>query len=174
MMVMSPRVRRLALTVHVTVSVGWLGAVSAFLALAIVGLVRHDFLIIRAMYVAMEILGWYVIVPLSFATILTGGVSSMGTTWGLFRHYWIVAKLFITIPATMILLVHMQPIGRAAAVVSGTSNGGGELGGLGIQLVAYAVFALFALIAATALSVYKPPGMTRYGWDRQQEQRTPS
>jgi hypothetical protein len=31
----------------------------------------------------------------------------MGTTWGLFRHYWIVAKLLITVFATILLVVHI-------------------------------------------------------------------
>ncbi|MEV5301165.1 hypothetical protein [Amycolatopsis methanolica] len=34
----SPRVRKIALAAHVTTSVGWLGAVGAFLALALAGL----------------------------------------------------------------------------------------------------------------------------------------
>ncbi len=36
-MTMAPGVRKLALTAHVASSVGWLGAVVAFLALSIVG-----------------------------------------------------------------------------------------------------------------------------------------
>ena len=41
-MTMSPAMRKAALTMHVTASVGWLGAVAAFLALAVVGLVGTD------------------------------------------------------------------------------------------------------------------------------------
>jgi hypothetical protein len=37
-MAMTPRLRKFALTAHVTSSVGWLGAVAAFLALAVAGL----------------------------------------------------------------------------------------------------------------------------------------
>lgn len=39
---MTARVRKLALTAHITFSVGWLGAVAGFLALSIAGLVSQD------------------------------------------------------------------------------------------------------------------------------------
>lgn len=56
----------------------------------------------------------YVIVPFSVACLLTGLVQSLGTVWGLLRHYWVIAKLLITVAATVLLLVHMQPVGHLA------------------------------------------------------------
>jgi hypothetical protein len=162
-MPMTPRVRKLALTTHVTSSVGWLGAVAAFLALAIAGLNSQDEQMVRAAYLAMHMTTWFVIVPLSFAALLTGLVQSLGTSWGLFRHHWVVAKLTLTVLATIILLVHTQPIGRVAAVAAGTMLSSTDLRQLRIQLVADAGAALMALLVATALSVYKPWGLTSYG-----------
>jgi hypothetical protein len=171
-MLMPPGLRRLALTAHVTTSVGWLGAVAGFLALAIAGLSGRDVQTVRASYLAMELTGWYVIVPLCFASLLTGLVMSLGTRWGLFRHYWVLAKLLINLLATLLLLLHMQPIGHVAAVVAERTLSHGELGGLRIQLVADAGAALLALLLATILAVYKPRGTTPYGWRRQREERT--
>lgn len=85
---MTPQLRKLALTAHVTSSVGWLGAVAGFLALALTGLTSEDNQMARAAYLAMELYCWFVIVPLSLTSPLTGVVQSLGTTWGLFRHYW--------------------------------------------------------------------------------------
>ena len=170
-MAMTPSVRRLALTAHVTSSVGWLGAVAGFLALAIAGLVHQDAETARAAYIAMDLTAWLVIVPLSVASLPTGLVMSLGTEWGLLRHYWVVAKLVITILATAILLVHLQPIGHMADVVRATTLARGELAGLRIQLVADAGAALVALLLATVLSVYKPRGMTAYGKNSQYEMR---
>lgn len=85
-MTMSPRLRKISLVAHVTVSVGWLGAVASFLALAVAGLVCEDARTVRSAYVAMELTSWVVIVPLSLAAVLTGLVQSLGTTWGLLRH----------------------------------------------------------------------------------------
>jgi hypothetical protein len=111
---------------------------------------------------------------LSLASPLTGIVMSLGTTWGLFRHYWVLIKLLITVFATIVLLLHMQPIGHLARVVAATTLSKGELAGLRIQLVANAGAALLALLVATALSVYKPRGMTPYGWRKEYEKHTGS
>lgn len=166
-MTMTPGVRKLALTAHVTSSVGWLGAVGAFLSLAIAGLNSDDPERVRAAYIATELITWWVIVPLSIATLVTGLIQSLGTIWGLFRHYWVFTKFVIAIVATLLLLLHTQPIGRVAAVASERSLSPTDLRQVRIQLVADAGAALLALLIATTLSVYKPWGLTKYG-QRQQ------
>jgi hypothetical protein len=170
-MAMAPRLRKFALTAHVTSSVGWLGAVAGFLALAITGLTSRDDQTVRAVYLVMDLTAWYVIVPLCLASVLTGFVSSLSTSWGLFRHYWVLLKILITIPSSLMLLVHMQPISYIAGIAAKTPLSIADLHGLKIQLVVEAGAALLVLLVATALSVYKPKGMTRYGWRTQQEQR---
>jgi hypothetical protein len=167
---MTPGVHKLTLTAHVISSVGWFGAVAGFFALSIAGLTSQNVQMVRAAYLAMELTGWFVIVPLSLASFLTGLVLSLGTTWGLFRHYWVVAKILMTVPAIALLLLHMQPISRMASVAADTTLTAADLGGLRIQLVAYAGAALVVLLVATVLSTYKPRGWTRYGWRKQQEQ----
>ena len=168
-MMMTPGVRKFALTTHVTSSVGWLGAVAAFLALAIAGVRSQDAQIVRAAYLSMHLTTWFVIVPLCLAALVTGIVQSLGTTWGLFRHYWIVTKLLLTVLATVILLVHTQPIDHVAAVAAQTTLASGDLRQLRIQLVGDACAALFVLLMTTTLSVYKPWGLTAYGLRKQNE-----
>ena len=165
---MSPVLRKVALIAHVTFSVGWLGSVAAFLALAIAGLTGEDPQTVRAAYLAMEVIGWFVIVPLSFASLLSGLVQSLGTAWGLFRHWWVVIKLVMTVLATAVLLVHMQPVGHLADAVAAATLAGGELRGLRVQLLADAGAAIVVLLIATTLSIVKPRGLTRYGWRQQQ------
>jgi hypothetical protein len=160
---MASGVRKFALTTHVTSSVGWLGAVAAFLALAIGGLISNHGPLVQSAYIAMESVTWFVIVPFSIASLITGVVQALGTPWGLFRHYWVVAKLVVTVVATAILLVHTQPIGAVRALALQGPLAAGDLRPLRVQLVADAVAALFALLAATTLSVYKPWGLTAYG-----------
>jgi hypothetical protein len=170
-MAMASRLRKFALTAHVTFSVGWLGAVAGFLVLAVVGLIGQDDQVVRAVYLVMDLIAWYVIVPLCLASVLTGLVSSLSTAWGLFRHYWVVLKILITIPSSLMLLVHMQPISYIAGVAAKAPLSIADLHELKIQLVVEAGAALLVLLVATALSLYKPKGMTRYGWRKQQEQR---
>ncbi len=168
-MSMNPAVRKFALTVHVTSSIGWLGAVACFIALAVAGLTSQNVQTVRAAYLAMELIAWCVIVPLSLASPLTGIIQSLGTEWGLFRHYWVLIKFLITVPSTLILLLHMKPIGHLARVVAETTLAHGDLSGMRIQLIASASAALLVLLVATVLSIYKPRGMTRYGKTRQRE-----
>ncbi len=170
-MAMAPRLRKFALTAHVTSSVGWLGAVAGFLALAVAGLISRDTQTVRAVYLVMDLTAWYVIVPLCLASLLTGLVSSLSTTWGLFRHYWVLLKILITIPSSLMLLVHMQPISYIAGVAANTPLSIADLHRLKIQLVIEAGAAVVVLLVTTALSVYKPKGLTRYGWRKQREQR---
>ncbi|MDQ3220976.1 MAG: hypothetical protein M3Q26_09590, partial [Acidobacteriota bacterium] len=54
--IMTPRLSKFALTAHITSSVGWLGAVVGFLALAIAGLTSDDAQTVRASYLAMELI----------------------------------------------------------------------------------------------------------------------
>lgn len=170
-MTFTPGLRKLALTAHVASSVGWLGAVGGFLALALAGLAHADTPLARAAYVAMEIVGWAVIVPLSVASLVTGLVQSLGTPWGLLRHWWVVIKLLLTVFATIVLLVHMQPIGFMAGVAAAPTFAHGDHRGVRFRLVVDAGAALLVLLVTTALSVYKPRGLTRYGQRRQREER---
>lgn len=168
-MAMSSGVRKFALTTHVSSSVGWLGAVAAFLALAIAGLTSREPELVRGAYMATHLVTWYVIVPLSAAALVTGLVQSLGTTWGLFRHYWVVTKLLLTVLATLILLLHAGPIDRVAEAASRMDLSAVDLRPLRIQLVGDASAALFVLFMTTMLSVYKPWGLTPYGIRRQYE-----
>lgn len=160
---MIPQVRKFALTAHVTASVGWLGSVAAFLVLAIAGLRSEDAETRRAAYLAMSLLGWYIIVPLCFASLATGLIQALGTPWGLLRHYWVIIKLLITVLSTLILIIHMRPITHMAEVAAETILASTDMRRLRVQLVVDAAAAVVALLVATTLSIYKPKGVTRYG-----------
>ncbi len=170
-MIMSPGLRKVALTAHVISSIGWFGAVAAFLALAIAGLTSQDAQLVRAAYLVMGLTTWFVIVPLAFVSLLTGVVSSLFTRWGLFRYYWVLMKLLITLLATIVLLIHTQPIGLLASVAAKTAVLGAYPYKLQLQMVIASGAALVVLIVLTALSVYKPRGITRYGQRKQYEQQ---
>jgi hypothetical protein len=68
---LSPALRKLALTVHLTASLGWVGAVIAYLGLGIAAVESSDTETIRAAWTAMEVTGWWVIVPLAIAALET-------------------------------------------------------------------------------------------------------
>ena len=159
-MTMTPALRKFALTAHVVSSVGWLGAVAAYLALAIAALGSAEPQIVRAAYLAMEPIAWAALIPLALASLLTGVVQALGTKWGLLRHWWVVMKLALTVFATFILLLHtpttVEPLARLAE--ANRANPGALPGE-----VLHAGGGLLVLLAAAVLAIYKPPGMTQYG-----------
>jgi hypothetical protein len=70
-MALTPRQRKLALTAHVTASVGWLGAVIAFLALSVAGLTSQDPQTVQGAYLVMELTGWVVLFKLAINLVAT-------------------------------------------------------------------------------------------------------
>lgn len=159
---MGPQLRKWALIVHVGSSVGWLGAVVGFLALAVVALVTDDAQRSQANYLAMNDLAWLTIVPACLLSLMSGIVQSLGTPWGLLKHWWVVVKLLITALSTVVLLVHMGPIGDMAEIAAGTLTLGSEHDRLRLQLVVDSGAAVVALLTTTALSILKPRGETRF------------
>jgi hypothetical protein len=168
---MTPALRRFTFTTHITSSLGWVGAVLAFLALAVIGFTSDDEVKVRGAYLLMAPAAWFVLVPLAHASLLSGIVLSLGTTWGLVRHYWVVLKLGITVFATVILLIYMGTFRQMAGVASD------PVVDLAIvrnaSPIVHAILGLVLLVAATVLGVYKPFGMTAYGERRLEEQRRP-
>jgi len=114
--IMSPWLRKLALTVHLTSSLGWIGAVVAYLVLGVAAVISPDAQTVRAVWTAMDITGWWAIVPLAVAALLTGVVMSVGTHWGLFRHYWVVISLVLTVACTVVLVLHMPTVSKMAGL----------------------------------------------------------
>jgi len=169
---MSPAFRKFTFTAHVISSVGWLGAVVTFMVLAIVGSGSKDIEPVRGAYLMMELIAWYVLVPLAFASLVTGLVQALGTSWGLFRHYWVSMKFVLTIFATTVLLLKTQLISTLSYVAANAKLSADDLGRLRTkELVVHATGGLVVLLFITVLSVYKPWGLTVYGRRKQKEQR---
>jgi hypothetical protein len=160
------------LATHLTFSTGWIGAIVAYLSLSLAAMTTGDAQVLRAAWIAMEVTGWFAIVPLALASLLTGLVMALGTKWGLFRNYWVLISLVLTVFATVVLLLHMPDV----SVLADTARSleaevpdnhlharlqGGDLLHPGLGLV--------VLLVVQVLNVYKPAGMTRYGQRKQRE-----
>ena len=129
-MIMSPGVRKLALAVHIGISVGWLGAVAAYMALDFTVASGQDAEVLRGAYLGMDLIARKVIVPLALGSLLSGIVMSLGTKWGLFRHYWVLISLALTTVATGVLLVETQVITSLASLAASPATSDEELRGM--------------------------------------------
>lgn len=167
---MQPAVRKAALVVHVGISVAWIGAVAAYLALDVSVATGQDPQALRAAYAGMALIATKVIVPFAFGSLGTGLVMSLGTKWGLLRHYWVVISLLLTIIATAVLLVEVETINHLARTAADPTASAADLRGLGSTL-AHSIGGILVLLVIFALNMYKPRGMTPYGWRKDHQQR---
>ena len=123
--------------------------------------------ILRAAWIGMELSGWYVIVPLACLAFLTGLVLSLGTHWGLFKHYWVVIALVLTTLSLIILVLHMPSVSTVASLARTADNdAASRLGGD----VLHPAVGLLVLIVITVLNVHKPRGLTPYGQRKQSKE----
>jgi hypothetical protein len=164
---MTPALRKLTITAHVAFSVGWLGAVAAFLVLSIAGLTSHDAEVVRGAYLSMDLISRFIIIPLCLAALVTGLIQALGTPWGLFRYYWIAMKFGLAVFATIALLIHQFAVMAVAAKrVSGSATEAlfsADLAPLKTELVRAPSLAILLLLVVTTLGVYKPWGLTPTG-----------
>jgi hypothetical protein len=154
--ILRPRARQLVLLVHILVSVGALGLYLALLTLAIVGLETRDAERIRVAYLALGVFSDTFIVPINIAVLTTGLVLGIGTHWGLFRYYWVFAKLVLSLLLGTASIFGLrariaEAIGRTVA----TSNPGS----VGNFLVLVLTIAIAMYVINTTLAIYKPWGM---------------
>lgn len=156
-------IRKTALTAHVLCSVGWVGAVGAFLSLVVVasttiGAKR------AALLVAAAVVTQAVIVPLALASTVSGVLSSLVSPWGLVRHYWVLAKLALTSVATVVLLLQLRPILELGAQpVLDQAPGPSPTATVSslLSLLVHAGGGLVVLLVITILGLWKPRGQIR-------------
>jgi hypothetical protein len=163
--------RKLGLTLHVAASAGWFGAVLGFLALTVPALWSDQPFVVRSAYVSMDLLARFAILPLCSASLVTGIFQSFISTWGLVRHYWVAFKLALNVLSTVILVGHMRPIAALAEAALQGPLEHRDLDQMRVQIALDGCAAVVVLLIATVLAVYKPRGMTRYGWRKLQERR---
>ena len=168
-MSVAPRRRRALLALHLTCSLGWVGAVFAYLALAFAVPATSDPETIRAAWVGMELVGWYALVPLAVASWVTGILLATATRWGLLRHYWVLVSLIGTSVLALVLVLHMPDVSTQADLAR--AAGTAELRHMGSD-IPHALIGLVLLLGILVLNIYKPRGLTRYGWRKEQAERT--
>lgn len=163
----APSVRTAHLVLHVGTSVGWMGAVLAYLALGISAVTSEDEQAVRAAYRMMQPVAWFVVLPLALTSLLTGIVQSLISPWGLFRHYWVTISLVATAVAALVLVLHLPAIDDLAATAA---DPGADVSAMDGDLF-HAVGGLLVLLVPLVLNIAKPRGLTRHGWRVRQRSR---
>ena len=159
--------RRFWLAVHIGSSVGWIGAVMAFIVLDVTTVASDNVGVLRACYVAMDLVTRWAIVPLALAAFATGLIIALGTKWGLFLHYWVVISLILTVASTLVLLVQVPLIAHRASMASDPMTRDAAIQGMG-NLLLHSVGGAAVLVVVMVLNIYKPRGLTRRGMRKQE------
>jgi hypothetical protein len=152
---LSARARKTALTAHVAVGATWLGAVAANLLLGVSAAVSDDETLADAYYTSMDRLVDF-IPAAAIATLATGLLLALATRWGLFRHWWIIAKLALAVATAVVGLSIINP------AISNTIRSRAETGSTGFSdalLPATAATPLL-LLSAITVAITKPWGRT--------------
>jgi len=142
----------------VLVGVGWFGIVVAKLVLEIVAASSRDQEIARAGFLFLQALDRAAFPPAALATLITGVVLSVGTAWGLFRHWWIVVKLVLTIG---VVVTGVALVGAWTQQALAAAGPAAQVGDASRWLIGAAVTHVLMLGAATVISIYKPWGRIR-------------
>lgn len=148
---LAPPWRNVLLSVHITSTVGALGADVTILALGLTGLAGSE---PRTVYPAMNVVGASVLAPLAVASLVTGVLLARLTAWGVFTYWWVTIKLATTTGLVVLVLQVLVPRFAAAARVA---SAGIDLSGAErFQLVATAATGIALLVAMVVLGVFKP------------------
>jgi hypothetical protein len=111
--------------------------------------------------------------PLAITSLVSGVAQSLATPWGLFRHYWVIFKLVITVVATVVLVAYTDTLNAFAQVAERLPFTQPDLQTLrNPSVLIHSTGALILLLLATVLAVYKPAGLTRHGQRARQRKRT--
>ena len=143
---------------------------AAYLSLDLAAATSQEAQTLRSAYLGLGLIAGSVIVPLSIATLVTGVLVSIGTKWGLVRHWWVTISFVLTVIATVVLIIETGTIAAYAAVASDPATTTAELQSLGSTLV-HSIGGAVLLLGVLVLNIYKPRGMTPYGWRKQHEER---
>lgn len=151
-------VRRATLVVHVAVSVGWLGLTAGLLTLSITGYTTGSPEMAALAYRAMKIFSDWLVLPFALASLLSGLILSLGTSWGLARHRWVYLKFWLTLLTTLLSAFSLRPGINQLAAEAAAGHPAPDISLLVAPAVATATY-----LFITAISVLKPWGPTRRG-----------
>lgn len=145
---------------HVVAAVGWLGVTATFLVLTVALLDSRDSATLRAGYAMHELMVTWLARPAALLTLGTGLVLSLGTRWGLVRHWWVLAKLVLLV-ATVAVTVSVSPDLLRYSIEHADEAGTAGYADAQRVLVLMAIYHVVMIGTAAALSVYKPAGRLR-------------
>ena len=148
--------RKIAVTVHVVAALALLGVSTVVLVAGVQAATRDDAHDAHAVYSLLRLLTFSLDLPLAAVTLLSGVLLALTSRWGIFRHWWVIAKLAIYGATLIIGLVLISP--SLDTMIDVTEAGSSGQSGARSTLVFAAGVQVVILVAAATLGVFKPGG----------------
>lgn len=157
---LAPAWRKAVLVLHVVSGIGWMGVDIALFVLLMTARTSDDATLVVSGFNAIRIIVPAAVPPLSLSILITGTLLGLGTSWGLFRYWWVLMKLCLSLIMTVLVFVSLVPGVNQLAQLDLTTTSAdaarASLGDVPTQLLFPPVVSFLMLGTATVLSIYKP------------------
>lgn len=159
-----PRGRKFLLAVHVIFSIAWIGVSSCMVVLSLMGLSFDDPRMVEAIYQALKIFDLTVITITSFTSVASGILLACYTPWGLFKHWWVIIKLVLSLIVFVFAftLTHPAVLSALETAHAHTVSGPLDVSEDGVPLAILSPVLCSMLLIAAILSFAKPWGTVRH------------
>lgn len=155
-----PAWRKGLLVLHIIAGISWMGVDIALLILLMTARTSGNAVLVASGFNAIRTVVPLAVPPLSLSILITGVLLGLGTNWGLFRYWWVLVKLSLSLLMTGLVFTSLVPGVNAIALLDLSSTSADAvragLGDLPTQLLYPPIVSFLMLGAATVLSVYKP------------------
>lgn len=165
--------RRVLVTLHVALSVGWLGASMVMLTLAVAARTGQPAEQTRGVYWAMHLVADVLLIPLSLSVLLIGVLVAVTSPWGLLRYWWVTIKLIATCAAVTLSLLALPAL-TSVAYRDAIRHAMAAEHSAGNRLIIAGSVSVVLYLSLTAVSVLKPWGRTARGRRHASQQHSAS
>lgn len=153
--------RRAVLVAHLVAAGTWIGIDVVIGLLVFTAATTGDPSTEALSHRALELVAIWPLLGAGLATLATGVVLGLGTSYGLVRHWWVASKLALNLVLVAAVAFALRPsVLDAAAYGEALSRGAAGAAPLD-DLIPPPIVSMAALVAAVVLSVFKPWGRTR-------------
>ena len=154
---LSPRARKVTLTVHIAAAGMWLGLDLA-LGIVVVAALTADAVGAAAAAATIAAFATWPLASAGVLTLATGVILGVGSKYGLVRYWWVLVKLVLNIVLVVLVLLVLTPGVEALGVLGRSALAEGTPPDAPATLLFPPIVSSTAVLIAITLSVFKPWG----------------
>ncbi len=106
------------ISAHVVMMAIWFGTALSMIGITLSNQNTTNGDQLYAINSVMKLLDDYIIIPSANLSLLTGGLLCWLTTWGFFKHYWVIVKWIATVTLIVVGSIWLGPWTNAMTAIS--------------------------------------------------------